>query len=101
MDAFRPSFVARSVKHSRIPLAICRSIAHYVKASAVSIVKASVSKGTLKGFRRGLGFLIHWQFEFIRSTISAPGIKAFATSERTVAELEDATVFAFLEQSMR
>ena len=33
----------------------------------------------------------------MRRTTSAPGIKAFATSERTVAELDEAIVLAFLD----
>ena len=38
-----------------------RSAAHKICVSAVDLAEALISKEALKGFQRGVGFLIRWQ----------------------------------------
>ena len=38
-----------------------RSAAHKICVSALELAKALISKEALKGFQRGVGFLIRWQ----------------------------------------
>ena len=40
-----------------------RSAAHKICASALELAKALISKEALKGFQRGVGFLIRWQLQ--------------------------------------
>ena len=41
-----------------------RSAAHKIRVLALELAKALISKEALKGFQRGVGFLIRWQNYF-------------------------------------
>ena len=49
-----------------------RSAAHKICVSALELAKALISKEALKGFQRGVGFLIRWQNHHSQNPIYPP-----------------------------